>query len=117
MIQQNKNKTTAMIKFIPFLLFFIFFTGTAKSQGLEGNYFLGDSKISIVMDDFEFFVVHPDGTKYKLTYEENTPENDQIWVESSKGNTLGHYVMKSDYSSGIYTSYSDGKEQFVKKIN
>ena len=105
-----------MIKFIPLLLLVFIFLGSTRSQGLEGNYYFGDSKISIVMDDFEYFVVHSDGTKNKLTYEENTPENDQIWVESRKGNTLGHYVMKSDYSSGIYMEYSDGKEQFVKKI-
>ncbi|MBZ0203493.1 MAG: hypothetical protein K8I03_10810 [Ignavibacteria bacterium] len=106
-----------MIKLIPILLLVFISMGSAKSQGLVGSYYFGDSKISIVMDDFEYFVVHADGMKNKLTYEENTPENDQIWVESRKGNTLGHFVMKSDYSSGIYTDYSDGKEQFVKKIN
>jgi len=109
-----------MIKKILFIAAALFlFAGVygLKSQTLEGNYFLGDQKITISVDDDTYYVKR-EGTdqRWRLQYEENTPENDQIWVEWQKGNQTGTYVLKSDYSSGIYTDYRTQKESYVKKI-
>jgi hypothetical protein len=74
-------------------------------------------KVSITMDYESYYVVYPDASKGLLQYEENTPENDQIWTERKNGKRIGTWVFKSDHSSGIYTDYNTGKEQFIKKIN
>ncbi len=89
----------------------------AYSQSLEGTYLVGDQKAQIIMDDYEYFVLHEgSGDKGKLIYEENTPENDQIWIEKQHGKRVGTFVLKSDYSEGMFTGYLDNRQYFVKKI-
>jgi hypothetical protein len=87
------------------------------SQSLEGTYMVGDQKARIIMDDYEYFVIHEDSNdRGKLIYEENTPENDQIWIEKQYGKRVGTFVLKSDYSEGMFTGYFDNRQYFVRKI-
>jgi hypothetical protein len=89
----------------------------AYSQSLEGTYMVGDQKARIVMDDYEYFVIHEDSqSRGKLIYEENTPENDQIWIEKQEGTRVGTFILRSDYSEGMFTGYFDNRQFFVKKI-
>lgn len=106
-----------MKKIFSISILFFLLSGLSLSQSLQGEYFLGDMKVSITMDYESYYVIYPDGTKGLLQYEENTPANDQIWTEKKNGKRIGTWVFKSDHSSGIYTDYNTGKEQFIKKIN
>ena len=77
---------------------------------------IGDKKASIGADEMSYYLIYDDDkTHYVLQYEENTPENDQIW-RVWKGETAGTIVFKSDYSSGMYTDYKTMVESYVKKI-
>jgi len=106
-----------MKKLFSISIFFFLLSGFSISQSLQGEYFLGDIRVSISMDYESYYVTYPDGTKGLLQYEENTPANDQIWTERKNGKRTGTWVFKSDHSSGIYTDYKTGAEQFIKKIN
>lgn len=87
-----------------------------KSQSLEGSYTVGDEKIEIRMDDYAFYVYRDGGnTINTLKYEENTPENDQIWIERNSGKKFGTFVFQSHYNTGVFTNYSSGKESQVRK--
>lgn len=87
------------------------------SQSLEGTYMVGDKKAHVIMDDYEYFVILEGSEgRGKLIYEENTPENDQIWIEKQSGKRVGTFVLKSDYSEGMFTGYVDNRQYFVKKI-
>lgn len=78
---------------------------------------LGDIKVTISHDEEHYYVTYStDGVKRILQYEENTPANDQIWVEWQNAKQTGTFVLKTDYSSGIYTDYRTQQEQYVKKI-
>lgn len=109
-----------MIKKLLYLIVVIVFYSCItdlKSQSLQGTYFVGDDKVTISADENTYYVSREGSElKSRLQYEENTPENDQIWLEWQKGNQTGTYVLKSDYSSGIYTDYRTLKESYVKKI-
>ncbi|MEO8513330.1 MAG: hypothetical protein ABI543_07210 [Ignavibacteria bacterium] len=105
-----------MIKILILAFAIMFTAGKTYSQSFTGDYNLGDDKISITLDDNSYYVVHETGgIKGKLQYEENTPENDQIWLEWQNGKQVGTYVFKSDYSKGIYTDYKSGQESYIKK--
>ena len=108
-----------MIRKLLFLIgvsVFLFGFGEVKSQSLEGSYTIGNEKIEIRMDDYVFYVYRDGGSiKNSLKYEENTPENDQIWIERSNGKRFGTFVFQSHYNTGVFTNYSDGKELQVKK--
>lgn len=105
---------------IIFTIIFILFSGVVLSQSLTGNYFLGDKNVTIINDDNSYYIVYEiDGAKRLLQYEENTPENDQIWLEWQKvkqtTRQTGTLVFKQDYTSGIYTDYRTGQEFIIKK--
>ena len=86
-------------------------------QTISGKYFLGDKKVSISADEMSYWLIYEEEhISDRLQYEENTLENDQIWLVWRKGNQVGTIVFKSDYSSGIYKDYRTGQEQLVKKI-
>lgn len=103
-----------------FVILFLFFSGVIYSQSFTGSYFVGEQKVSITNDDnFYYIIYEADGKKRLLQYEENTPENDQIWLEWQKVNQTtkqtGTLVIKQDYTSGIYTDYRTGQEYIIKK--
>lgn len=107
-----------MIKKILVLAAFILIGGLTYSQSIQGDYYLGDEKVSITMDDNSYYVIYAkDNIKRLLQYEENTPENEQIWLEWQNAKQTGTLVLKSDYSSGKYTDYRSGAESYIKKIN
>jgi hypothetical protein len=103
------------ISIITGVLFFI--AGISYSQSFEGNYFLGDGKkVSITHDENYYYMNYEsDGSKRVLQYEENTPENDQIWLEWLNSKQTGTFVFKNDYTSGIYTDYRTGEQSYIKK--
>ncbi len=106
-----------MIK-ISILVFTLFLlAGETTSQSFEGDYFLGDGKkVSITHDENYYYINYEsDGSKRVLQYEENTPENDQIWLEWLNAKQTGTFVFKSDYSSGVYTDYRTSQESYIKK--
>jgi hypothetical protein len=101
------------------LLISILITAGVKiySQTIEGNYFLGEERIIISADYNNYIVTYSDkNTSSKIVYEENTPENEQIWLEYINGKRTGTFVFKQDYSTGIYTNYQTQKEYYIKKI-
>lgn len=103
-----------------FLLLFIIISDTVFSQSFTGNYFIGEKKVSITNDDNSYYIVYEnEGTKRLLQYEENTPENDQIWLEWQKvyqtTKQTGTLVIKQDFTSGVYTDYRTGQEFIIKK--
>lgn len=105
------------ILFITAILICFLKLSELSSQSLQGKYFVGDYKITISADDNAYYVSREGSElRWRLQYEENTTENDQIWIEWQKGNQTGTYVLKSDYTSGIYTDYRTLKEFYVKKI-
>ncbi len=106
-----------MIK-ISILVFALFvLTADSYTQQIEGNYFLGDEKVSITHDENYYYINYEkDGSKRILQYEENTPENEQIWLEWLNAKQTGTLILKSDYSSGIYTDYRTYKESYIKRI-
>ncbi len=107
-----------MVKLLFVLAALLVISISSYSQSIEGDYYLGDEKVSITMDDNSYYVVYAkDNIKRLLQYEENTPENDQIWIEWQNAKQTGTLVLKSDYSSGRYTDYRSGAESFIKKIN
>lgn len=98
----------------------IFFSGVIYSQSFTGNYFVGEQKVTITIEDNFYYIIYEDGNiKRLLQYEENTPENDQIWLEWQKvkqtTRQTGTLVFKQDYTSGIYTDYRTGQEFYIKK--
>ncbi len=105
-----------MLKYLA-ILFVVFAASIPlRSQSITGEYMLGDSKISITNDEMAYYVTYDsDKTQRRLSYEENTLENDQIWTEWYKGKQTGTFIFKSDYSSAIYTNYRTDKEDYVKK--
>lgn len=108
-----------MIKSIVKILL-IFFSGVIYSQSFTGNYFVGEQKVTITIEDNFYYIIYEDGNiKRLLQYEENTPENDQIWLEWQKvkqsTRQTGTLVFKQDYSGGIYTDYRTGQEFIIKK--
>lgn len=108
-----------MIKSIVIFLM-IFFSGVIYSQSFTGNYFVGEQKVTITIEDNFYYIIYEDGNiKRLLQYEENTPENDQIWLEWQKvkqtTRQTGTLVFKQDYTSGIYTDYRTGQEFYIKK--
>jgi hypothetical protein len=108
-----------MIKKLLYLLgvsIMLFGFSGIKSQSLEGSYTVGDEKIEIRMDDYAFYVYRDGGNIVNsLKYEENTPENDQIWIERSNGKKFGIFVFQSHYNSGVFTNNSSGIESQVRK--
>lgn len=108
-----------MIKSIVIFLL-ILFSGVIYSQSFTGNYFVGEQKVTITIEDNFYYIIYEDGNiKRLLQYEENTPENDQIWLEWQKvkqtTRQTGTLVFKQDYTSGIYTDYRTGQEFIIKK--
>lgn len=108
-----------MIKSIVIFLL-ILFSGVIYSQSFTGNYFVGEQKVTITIEDNFYYIIYEDGNiKRLLQYEENTPENDQIWLEWQKvkqtTRQTGTLVFKQDYTSGIYTDYRTGQEFYIKK--
>lgn len=96
----------------------LFGFGEVKSQSLEGSYTIGEEKVEIRIDDYAFYVYRDGGSiKNSLKYEENTPENDQIWIERSNGKRYGTFVFQSHYKTGQFTNYSTGKESQIKKTD
>lgn len=106
-----------MKKTLFIIALFVLFCGTAYSNTLDGNYFIGEQKVTISHDEEHYYVTYStDGIKRILQYEENTPANEQIWVEWINAKQSGTLVLKPDYSSGIYTDYRTGSESYIKKI-
>ena len=106
-----------MKKYIYTVLLFIFSTAALYSQTFDGEYMLGDIKVTISHDDEHYYVTYStDKVKRILQYEENTPSNEQIWLEWVNAKQTGTYVIKQDYSSGIYTDYRTQQESYFKKI-
>lgn len=108
-----------MIKSIVIFLL-ILFSGVIYSQSFTGNYFVGEQKVTITIEDNFYYIIYEDGNiKRLLQYEENTPENDQIWLEWQKvkqsTRQTGTLVIKQDYTGGIYTDYRTGQEFIIKK--
>ncbi len=96
---------------------FVLFCGTVYSNTLDGDYYIGEQKVTISHDEEHYYVTYSgDGIKRVLQYEENTPANEQIWVEWINAKQSGTLVLKPDYSSGIYTDYRTGNESYIKKI-
>ena len=92
-------------------------SGISYSNTLDGDYFVGEQKVTISHDEEHYYVTYStDGFKRILQYEENTPANDQIWVEWLNAKQTGTFVLKTDYSSGVYTDYRTQQESYVKKI-
>ena len=88
----------------------------SMSQSLEGTYTIGEEKVEIRMDDYVYYVYRDGGNiKNSLKYEENTPENDQIWIERKSGKKYGTFVFQSHYNTGVFTNYGDDKELQVKR--
>lgn len=107
-----------MVKLLIVLAALLIISISSYSQSIEGDYYLGDEKVSITMDDNSYYVVYAkDNVKRLLQYEENTPENDQIWLEWQNAKQTGTLVLKSDYSTGVYTDYRTGKDSYIKKNN
>ncbi len=107
-----------MVKLFFVLAALLIISISSYSQSIEGDYYLGDEKVSITMDDNSYYVVYAkDNVKRLLQYEENTPENDQIWLEWQNAKQTGTLVLKSDYSTGVYTDYRTGKDSYIKKNN
>lgn len=107
-----------MVKLIFVIAAFVVISVTSYAQSFEGDYYLGDEKVSITMDENSYYIVYAkDNTKRLLQYEENTPENEQIWLEWQNAKQTGTLILKSDYSTGRYTDYRTGTESFIKKIN
>ena len=105
-----------MKQFIAASFFILVISGVCYSQSFTGNYYLGEEKVSIINDENSYYIVYEkDGGKRLLQYEENTPENDQIWLEWLNAKQTGTLVLKSDYSSGVYTDYRTYKESLIKK--
>lgn len=98
------------------VLSFLLFASIAYSQSFTGNYFIGEQKASISVDENYYYIIYEaDGLKRVLKYEENTPENDQIWLEYLNAKQTGTLVVKQDYSTGVYTDYRSQKESLVKR--
>lgn len=105
-----------MKKLIFSAVVFLIVASSIYSQSFTGDYFLGDQKVSITFDDEHYYIVYETGgSKRILQYEENTPENDQIWLEWLNAKQTGTLVLKPDYSSGIYTDYRTNQESYIKK--
>ena len=99
------------------LIFFLITSAVAFSQtSFTGNYFIGEQKAVISVDYDHYYITYDsDGQKRVLQYEENTPENDQIWLEYLNAKQTGTLVIKQDYQSGIYTDYRTQKESYIKR--
>jgi hypothetical protein len=96
---------------------FILLYGVSYSNTLDGDYYIGEQKVTISHDEEHYYVTYSgDGIQRVLQYEENTPANEQIWVEWINAKQSGTLVLKPDYSSGIYTDYRTGSESYIKKI-
>ena len=106
------------MKKIFFSIFFLTSISIAVySNTPDGDYFVGEQKVTISHDDDHYYITYSaDGIKRILQYEENTPANEQIWVEWTNAKQSGTLVLKPDYSSGIYTDYRTGSESYIKKI-
>jgi hypothetical protein len=77
----------------------------------------GDKKVSVSADEMTYWLIYTDDNiSDRLQYEENTPENDQIWLVWRNGRQQGTIIFKSDYSSGTYTDYRTAEEFLIKKI-
>lgn len=97
--------------------FLLLMCGAVYSNTPDGDYFIGEQKVTISHDEEHYYVTYStDGIKRILQYEENTPANEQIWLEWINAKQTGTLVLKPDYSSGIYTDYRTGSESFIKKI-
>ncbi len=110
-----------MAKKILFLIIasFIFLTCLhLKSQSIEGDYKVGDTKCSIKMDvDYVFRVYWEDiDNPSLLKYKENMVTGEQVWVEKRKGNVVGNFILQNDYLSGRYVRFSDDAKIDVVKI-
>jgi hypothetical protein len=87
-----------------------------SQETISGQYFVGDKKASIHADEMSYYLVYEeDKMVTRLQYEENTPENEQIWLVWYKGKQAGTIIFKSDYKTGTYTDYRTGQESLVKK--
>lgn len=96
---------------------FVLMYGVSYSNTLDGDYYIGEQKVTIFHDENHYYVTYSgDGIKRILQYEENTPANEQIWVEWINAKQSGTLVLKGDYSSGTYTDYRTGSESYIKKI-
>ncbi|MBN8585982.1 MAG: hypothetical protein J0M37_12905 [Ignavibacteria bacterium] len=106
------------MKKLTFVIFFLIFSAAVSySQTFDGDYMLGDFKVTISHDEQFYYVTYStDNVKRILQYEENTPANEQIWLEWVNAKQTGTYVIKQDYSSGIYTDYRTQQESYFKKI-
>lgn len=99
------------------LFVFLFSAAAGYSQStISGTYMIGDKKATISADEMSYWLIHENENSYRLQYEENTPENEQIWLVRYEGKQKATIRFKSDYSSGIYTDYTTGSESYVKKI-
>ena len=106
-----------MRKILLCITVFLFLSGAAYSNTLDGDYYIGEQKVTISHDEEHYYVTYSgDGIKRVLQYEENTPANEQIWVEWINAKQSGTLVLKPDYSSGIYTDYRTSSESYIKKI-
>lgn len=106
-----------MIKKITLLFLFLTCAAAYSQNSISGQYLIGEQKASIYADEMAYWLdFDNDNTAYRLTYEENNLENEQIWTVWKNGKQQATLVLKSDYSSGVYTDYRTDKESFVKKI-
>jgi hypothetical protein len=105
-----------MIKKILFILVIVCACSVYSQSRISGSYLVGDKKATIGADEMSYWLMYENEEAQRIQYEENTPENDQIWRVYLHGNQVGTIVFKSSYSSGIYTDYQTLVESYVKKI-
>ena len=106
-----------MKKKIILLFLFLSVSFVYSQNSISGQYFIGEQKASIYADEMAYWLsFENESPAYRLAYEENNLENDQIWTVWKNGKQSATLVIKSDYSSGTYTDYRTDKESFVKKI-
>lgn len=102
-----------------FLLFTFLFAITiaAQSQNITGEYKVGDMRctIKIVNDEVRVYWEGVDGSSL-LKYKENIITGEQIWIERSKGKTIGNFILLNDYSSGKYVRYPEVERFEVTRI-
>jgi hypothetical protein len=102
------------------LLFILIIFCVCKTYGqatISGTYLIGNEQVSVSADEMSYWLIYETtDNSDRLKYEENTPENEQIWTVWRSGKHQGTIVFKSDYSSGTYTDYNSMVESPVKKL-
>ena len=78
---------------------------------------IGEQKAEIRMDE-DVYYVYKEGleNRFRLQYEENTLENDQIWLEWQDEKQTGTFILNAGFLSGTYTNYRTLVEYSVKKL-